>query len=111
MSEFLGVSEYQPNHPDLLRNIIRVIRGIMQGKTNNTGTVTLTANATTTTITFAAGRLGQGTVILLSPTTANAAAALTNVYVSSRNVASNTLTLTHSNTATLDRTFSYVLIG
>ena len=34
-----------------LRNISEVVRGIMDGKTNNTGTVTLsTGNATTTTI-------------------------------------------------------------
>jgi hypothetical protein len=111
MTGFTGSSGYNPNHAEMLRKLDKKIDGIMQGKTNNTGTVTLTANATTTTITFAAGRLGQSTVMLLSPTTANAAAALTNVYVSARNVASNTLTLTHSNTATLDRTFSYVLIG
>jgi hypothetical protein len=108
---FLDAPEYEVDHPNLFRKLIRVIKGIMQGKTNNTGTITLTANSTTTTVTFAAGRIGQDTVLLLTPTTSNAAGALSGLYVSGRSVANNTLTLTHANTATLDRTFSYALIG
>lgn len=108
---FPDAPEYYPDHPNLLRQLIRVVKNIMQGKTNNTGTVTLTANSTTTTVTFAAGRIGQSTMINLCPTTATAAAAKDNVYLSARNVASNTLTLTHDNTADNDRTFLYELVG
>lgn len=50
------------------RGVAEVVNGIMNGKTNNTGSVTLaTGGATTTTITDA--RIGVDSVILLSPTT------------------------------------------
>jgi hypothetical protein len=49
------------------RGVAEVVNGIMNGKTNNTGTVTLaTGNATSTTITDA--RIGADSVILLSAT-------------------------------------------
>lgn len=49
------------------RNVAEVVNGIMNGKTNNTGSVTLaTSGATTTTITDA--RIGVDSVILLMPT-------------------------------------------
>lgn len=49
------------------REISEVVNNIMNGKTNNTGTVTLaTSGATTTTINDA--RIGYDSVILLSPT-------------------------------------------
>ena len=108
---FLGCAEYEPNHRNLLRKMIHVVKGIMQGKTNNSDTFTLTANSTTTTLTFAAGRLGEDTVILWQPTTSNAAGAIASLYESSRDVGSNTITLTHANTATTNRTFRYALIG
>jgi len=49
-----------------LRGISEVVRGIMDGKTNNTGTITLaTGNATTTTIQDY--RIGANSVIILVP--------------------------------------------
>jgi len=49
-----------------LRGISEVVRGIMDGKTNNTGTITLaTGNATTTTIQDY--RIGADSVIILVP--------------------------------------------
>ena len=48
------------------RNVAEIVNNIMDGKTNNTGTVTLaTGGATSTTITDA--RIGVDSVILLSP--------------------------------------------
>ena len=53
------------------RAVAEIVRGIMDGKTNNTGTVTLnTGNATTTTITDA--RIGVESKIILIPYSANA---------------------------------------
>ena len=52
------------------RGVAEVVNGIMNGKTNNTGSVTLaTGNVTTTTITDA--RIGIDSVILLAPSSAN----------------------------------------
>jgi hypothetical protein len=53
------------------RAVAEIVNGIMDGKTNNTGTVTLaTGNATTTTITDA--RIGVDSIILLAPESAAA---------------------------------------
>jgi hypothetical protein len=55
------------------RAVAEIVNGIMDGKTNNTGSVTLaTGNATTTTITDA--RIGIDSVILLAPKSAAAIA-------------------------------------
>lgn len=49
-----------------MRAVAEIVNGIMNGKTNNTGTVTLsTGGATSTTLTDA--RIGVGSVILLCP--------------------------------------------
>jgi hypothetical protein len=103
--------EYYPDHTNLLRNILIVAKGVMQGKTNNVGTVTLTANSTTTTVSLAAGRLGVDTHVSLTATTASAqTAAGAGMYVS-KDVANNQFTITHNNTADADKTFTYALIG
>lgn len=52
------------------RQVAEVVRGMMDGKTNNTGTVTLaTGGATTTTINNE--RIGYDSVILLNPTSSS----------------------------------------
>ncbi|WP_221307251.1 hypothetical protein [Paraburkholderia atlantica] len=69
--------------------------------------VTLTPSATTTTVSDS--RIGANTGLFFSPLTANAAAALSGLYVSSQK--NGAATLTHANTATVDRTFNVLLIG
>lgn len=110
---FLNAPEFNPDLKEWLRRTVRVVNNIMQGKTNNTGSVTLAANTTTTTVTEAKGRIGQNTVILFMPTTAHAATEFGagTMYVSGRDVANNQFTVTHVNNAQTDRTFNYVLIG
>src|SRR5690242_7015606 len=84
------------------------IDGILNGQTRNGGTFTLAANTTNTIVNdprFESGQFLCG----FSPMSVNAAAALTNLYVSAR--ASKQFTLTHSNTATTDRTFGYIFVG
>lgn len=85
----------------------RTINEMLKGRANNVGEVTLDANVTTTTISDI--RIKQTMTVVLIPRTANAAAAMTNVYISA--VADGSITLTHSNTATVDRTFDYILHG
>lgn len=80
---------------------------LLKGRANNVGEVTLDANVTTTTLSDI--RIKQTMTAVLIPRTANAAAAMTNVYISA--VADGSITLTHANTATTDRTFDYVLHG
>ncbi len=93
-------------------------RQFLLGKNNSTASleshatsITLTANAATTVLTFADGCLSATSILSLFPTTANAAAAIATTYESARNVLLNTLTLTHANNAQVDKTFRYSLNG
>lgn len=85
----------------------RTINEILKGRANNVGEVTLDASVTTSTVVDT--RIKSQMIVFLVPRTANAAAALTNVYVST--VADGSFTLTHSSTATTDRTYDYVFHG
>lgn len=89
--------------------IVEAVRQLAQGRSNAIGRVTLRANQTTTVVTKAtdpaAVNVALGSEIFLSPRTANAAAALANVYVSS--VLHGSFVLTHSSTATTDRIFGW----
>ena len=89
------------------RTTANVIRNLVDGKSNNTGSITLTANATTTTLTDT--RVGANSVIVFMPKTANAASAMTSLFVSARGT--GTATLTHDSNAATDRQFEYVIIG
>ncbi len=91
------------------RKVATAINQLAQGRSNAVGTVTLVANAASTVVT--AKNCGAGSVVLLSPLTAHAAAELGNgtVYVSA--VANGAFTLSHANNAQTDRTFGYVAMG
>lgn len=113
---------YQPPPPDAgndsgpaLRQFARQISGavglLFQGKTNNTGTVTLTAGAASTVLSDR--RLTVDSVLLFDPLTANAAAELAagTLYVLAANRNNLAWTLTHANAVSTDRTFRYVIVG
>lgn len=85
----------------------RTINEMLRGRANNVGEVTLTPSSTTTTIEDI--RVKQTMTAVFVPRTANAAAAMTNVYISA--VADGSITLTHSSVASVDRTFDYILHG
>lgn len=85
----------------------RTINELLKGRANNVGEVTLTESVTTTTTIDT--RIKSQMKVFLSPRTANAAAALTNVYVSS--VDDGSFELTHSSVASTDRTFDYIIHG
>lgn len=112
---FEGVPPYMPEPLEWCRRLALVVNRTLQGKTNNTGVITLTAGAASTVVNLAAGRLGQDTVILFDPLTANAAADLYGggmyVTVANRDVLGNKFTITHPNNANADKTFRYTLIG
>lgn len=97
-----------PGEP-ILSRVVQVVRQLMEGKSNATGVVTLTANAGSTQVT--APTCGLSSVIFLSPTTAHASAEIGNgtIYVSG--VALGAFTLTHANNAQVDRTFGYEVRG
>lgn len=87
------------------RQISTTVNAILQGASNATGTLTLTAGATSTVVNDA--RVGPGSVIAFCPLTATAAIAP--VFVSARGT--GTFTLGHDNMAAVDRSFAYAVIG
>lgn len=89
-----------------------VVNNCAMGKTNNVGTITLTENVTSTTLTLAEGRLGKDSVFLVTAQTANAAAEIGagGFYVTT-DVGNRTVTINHANNAQTDRTFGYIIAG
>lgn len=102
------MSGYYPASDETsLRKIVLAVQQLYDGRNNATGSLTLTAGATTTTVT--AANCGAESAIVLSPKTANAAAAVGTTYISS--VTSGSFVVTHANAATTDRSFFYAISG
>jgi hypothetical protein len=91
------------------RKVNTAINELAKGRSNAVGTVTLAPSAAGTTV--AAKNCGAGSVVLLSPLTAHAAAEIGNgtIYVSA--VLNGSFTLAHASNAQNDRTFGYVCLG
>ena len=98
-----------PTEATNAREVSQVVNNILDGKLNSTSTFTCAASATSTTVTDF--RAGPTSVILLMPTTANAAAEQGNgtIFVSTRNKQS--FVVTHANNSQVDRTFEYIVIA
>lgn len=106
---FPGLPRPPPDPTGFFQALLRVLNNILIGKLNVGGTVTLTANAGSTTLTDT--RLGYQTAVILVPTTANAAAAIATTYISETSRVNGSVAITHANNAQTDKTFRYVLIG
>ncbi len=93
------------------RLTVEVVNRAMDGKLNARGTVTLTANQATTTLSDR--RIGPDSVILPMPTTANAAAEVGagTLYQDYPNVTLGQMTLNHASNAQTDRDFAYILLS
>lgn len=91
------------------RRLAVAINGIIDGRLDAYGQVTLTANAASTVVTN--DRVTDFSTINLTPVTANAAAELGagGMYVSAKAIGS--FTITHANNAQTDRTFDYSWSG
>lgn len=105
-----------------LKKFALALNQIAAGRSNATGTVTLTQNSATTVVTTREGLVSPATTtpsgvaipasrIGLTATTAAAAteAGSGNMYVSS--VGKDTFTITHTNSATAGRTFAWSIHG
>tara|TARA_A100000171_G_C2127467_1_gene144467 strand:- start:755 stop:1066 length:312 start_codon:yes stop_codon:yes gene_type:complete len=85
-------------------NTANVVNGILDGKINSTGSITLTNSSTTTTLSD--DRIGGDSVILFMPTTSDASSV--NIHVTGRQ--KGQATLNHAS-ATTTRSFDYVILG
>lgn len=104
---FPAVETFNEDEKAHRRAIALVLNNVIQGKLNNTGSFTITANVATTTLSDA--RIGANSTILLMATTANAAGALATTYFSG--FGDGSCTVNHANNAQVDRTFRYAVIG
>ena len=104
--QFLGVPAAVAG---AMMRLAELVNMILRGGLNNSGTVTLTANAATTTLTDA--RIGFDSAIALNPTTANAATALATTYILETGRLNGSVVITHANNAQTDRTFRWAVMG
>jgi hypothetical protein len=104
---FPPVPENEADEQEHRRKIARAVNRINGGKFNATGSITLRANQTTTTLTDS--RIYATSFIWLMPTTANAKTALANVYFT--NLLKGSATINHSSSANTDQSFTYLVIG
>ena len=94
-----------------LRESVTAINQLAKGRSNAVDTVTLTPGVTTTLYTGPVD-VNENAGVFLFPTTASAAAALSTTYASiSRIGGVNTVTITHANAGTTDRTFAIAILG
>ena len=92
-----------------LKKIVLAIQQLAAGRSNAVGSVTLATGASSTTVPTA--NCAAGSVPILVPASANAAAEVGNgtMYVSS--VANGAFTITHANSATAGRVFLWAVVG
>jgi hypothetical protein len=83
------------------------LQQLAAGRSSATGSVTLAASATTTTV--SAANCAPGSAVFLFPKTANAAAAIATTFINS--VGKQSFTISHALNAQVDRSFFYVCLG
>lgn len=98
--------DWEPQEREHRRMLAQAANEATRGKLRNTGSITLTANSATTTI---INPLAEAeSCLFMTPTTASAAAE--NWYVSAISPGQS-ITVTHANTAAVDRTFCYAIFS
>lgn len=103
----VSVPTFQPDEIRHRRNIASWSQWVNQGHLQNTGSVTLAANAASTVV--VEDRCGAMTFLGFMPLTANALSAGPTVWVSSQSAGG--FTITHANTASVDKSFRYCILG
>src|SRR6266498_1363964 len=87
------------------RRISDVVRQLMEGRSNAVGTVTLRANQTTTTA--SAPTAAPGSLVYLTPESANAAAVVAGTFVLPANVTQGQFVISHPSDANSDKLFGW----
>ncbi len=92
-----------------LRKYALAIQQLSSGRSNAVIEVTLTPNATSTTVDF--DNCSVDSAVLPCPMTLNAAAEIGNGTLRFSTIANRSFTVAHANNAQADRTFRFVCIG
>tara|TARA_R110000868_G_scaffold104343_1_gene287373 strand:+ start:3711 stop:4064 length:354 start_codon:yes stop_codon:yes gene_type:complete len=114
--EYPGPPQIEPNPTNegvvrWARQMVAWAYRVMNGKTANIGSVTLTASAASTVVTDT--KCTTGSVIVFDSETANAMAEYIagGMYVATAGRVNGSFTITHANNAQTDRTFRYIITG
>lgn len=109
--KYQGVGQNYGSWYEWCRALTDTVNRLLVGQMDVTALFTLTANVGTSTLTDS--RININTAIILTPTTANAAAEIGNgtAYISETGRVKGSVVVTHANNAQADRTFRIALIG
>jgi hypothetical protein len=88
------------------REISEVVNNIVNGKTNNTGSITIAIDNATSTVIYDE-RIGFDSVVILTPATSSASGY--SYYLDTN--AKGSITIRHAANTTAGRTFRYVVVG
>jgi hypothetical protein len=88
------------------RGVAEVVRGVMDGKTNNTGYFVTSASSTTTTLNDA--RIGYDSAIIFTPMNDKAAQEMSKLWVGTRSIGS--AVINHASNAHVCE-FMYIVVG
>ena len=91
---------------DHIRYVAQTVNGLLSGKSNNSDTVTLSADATSTVVSNP--NVTANTVVSLTPTSSSAAAALSGVWVET---STGKVTINHASDSESDRTYGISYVG
>jgi hypothetical protein len=87
------------------------IRGLIEGRSNAVGTVTLAHDGVATTTTVTAVNCGPNAIPFIVPMTAHAAAVVATTYVKASDITPGQFKITHNTTSNADVTFGWVCLG
>lgn len=105
----MPISQKLPPGGDTARRAADRVNRVIEGRTDNYGSVTLTAGAASTTV--AAPYVSENSTILLTPRSANAAAEMAAGTMHVSAVSNGSFVITHANNAQTDRTYDFAWIG
>ena len=105
MTGFLGLKVFTGNIAEWARSVVLVVNGLLGGKINSVGSVTLTVSDTTTTVPNAFCSVGS--VVLLTPVNSAAAGVIASTYVTA---GTGSFVITHTSTGST-RNFRYAILG
>lgn len=111
MARMYRTLPYQGGDP---RAVAEIVNNAMNGKTNNTGTITLPSSGgggggSTTTYTVNNERAGFDSVILFMPLSNVSAGKLASIFVSARN--KGNFVVTYNNSGSTDIELAYIIVG
>ena len=91
---------------NFLKKIVLVVNNLMNGKSNNTGKVTLTASATSTTVTN--NLVNPNSIIVLQPLTEDAAEHFKDTWPIAGD---KSFVINHNSNASTTREIGYIVVG